>query len=308
MPPPKPITKPKPKLQSKFQPTQTQAQLAEVADDTMADPLPPTQAADTEMEDVVTHDMDDDSVHADASLSSSSPSTSASAVDDDDDDDGSIPEIEQQQEDGGVRLSPSLIPTTTTTTTTSTAASLNPENPTPYIHDAGHLLISDPNPLPPQPAETRLTAVARDAAQSLLNHLLTTRPITTDKDSGVVLMGLPPPSFQLPREKRVPAPRAKTKWEVFAERKGIGKDGRKANSGLVYDEERGEWRKKWGYKGVNKDAESQWLVEVDDAKAKAGEEEEGDARGPRRAERKEMVKRQARRERRNEARASKGKG
>ena len=57
---------------------------------------------------------------------------------------------------------------------------------------------------------------------------------------------LPPGTTLLPREKPVPEPRPETRWERFAKEKGIKK--RKKSSRMVYDEQKGEWRPRWGYK------------------------------------------------------------
>ena len=51
---------------------------------------------------------------------------------------------------------------------------------------------------------------------------------------------LPPPSTPLPRAKPLPKPRATTKWEIFAQEKGIQK---KKRSKREYDEAAGEWRR-----------------------------------------------------------------
>lgn len=121
----------------------------------------------------------------------------------------------------------------------------------------------------------------------------------------------------LPRWKPLPKPKAPTKWELFARKKGIGKYGGNLKGGaaleerkknLVYDEESGEWVKKWGYKGKNKQAENEWLVELDDKKA--AQEKDGGAnvnvRAESRRERVEKMKRQERRQRNNERRSRKG--
>eukprot|EP00249_Psilotum_nudum_P011560 c23241_g1_i1 orf=377-1459(-) len=61
------------------------------------------------------------------------------------------------------------------------------------------------------------------------------------------LVDLPRPTIQLPREKPLPKPRPPTKWELFAQRKGIKKRKR---SKLEYDEQSQEWRRRYGYKRV----------------------------------------------------------
>ncbi len=150
--------------------------------------------------------------------------------------------------------------------------------PIPYTFDLGNLVAIDANPLPEScPSEATLRSVARDAAQALLNQLLSTCPVTSTP-TGVQLT-LPAPTTPRPREKPVPAPRGPSKWAQFAARKGI--QAKEKPGKLVYDEEKGTWVPKWGYKGKNKDGEGDWLVEVDERK----EEDKGQAGNDRREKR-----------------------
>ncbi|EEH40120.1 regulator of ribosome biosynthesis [Paracoccidioides lutzii Pb01] len=207
------------------------------------------------------------------------------------------------------------------------------EKPTPYIFDLGHLLALDPNPISlPSISSTfndtnnasinaALTSTARDGVQCLLNQLLTTCPITATPCDGILLT-LPPCNTHLPRFKALPTPKLPTKWELFARKKGIGKYSKKLGSGggsaetewrkkSVYDEQSGEWVPKWGYKGKNKQADNQWLVEVDEKmwKKEEGLSAEGKGiRGEGRRERLERIRRNERRMRANERRAGKGQG
>lgn len=198
---------------------------------------------------------------------------------------------------------------------------------TPYTFDLGHLLAIDPNPLSPTTTTTTtnqneiLKATARDGAQSLLNTLLSTRPIASTPEG--LSLSLPQVESHLPRWKPLPKPKPPTKWESFARKKGIGKFGGAASGGakledrkknMVYDEESGEWVKKWGYKGKNKEGEGagDWLVELDEKKQKEkkgkgeGREEEGrNVRMEGKRERMERVRRQERRERSNTKRGGK---
>lgn len=170
------------------------------------------------------------------------------------------------------------------------------EKPIPYTFDLGNLLCTDANPVA-ESDEDALRDTARDCAQVLINQLLTTCTARSTKEG--VLLDLPGPTTPLPREKAAPKPKEPTKWELFAAKKGI-KD-KKKESNLVFDEEKGEWVPKWGYKGKNKDAESQWLVEIDEKK----EAQTGEAENPRTASRKERIenmKRNERKERSNESR------
>ncbi|OTB03793.1 hypothetical protein M426DRAFT_321506 [Hypoxylon sp. CI-4A] len=169
--------------------------------------------------------------------------------------------------------------------------------PTPYTFDLGLLLANDPNPLNTStPAESssnmdttntsatleaQLAATARDGAQALINQLLSTLPLNTT--SSGVLLSLPASTTPLPREKPLPTPKAPTKWEQFAARKGIKpktREQRHAKS-QKYNEQTGEWERTWGYdKGGAKKrrdegmVQQDWLVEVDETK----EREEREAR------------------------------
>jgi regulator of ribosome biosynthesis len=50
-----------------------------------------------------------------------------------------------------------------------------------------------------------------------------------------------------------------TKWEKFAAAKGIQK---KIREKKIWDEEKQDWVARWGWKGKNKEEETQWLHEV----------------------------------------------
>ncbi|KAJ4170415.1 Rhodanese- sulfurtransferase [Fusarium falciforme] len=163
------------------------------------------------------------------------------------------------------------------------------EKPTPYTFDLGHLLAEDPNPvdLDKSDLEQSLAELARDGAQSLINQLLTTCPLSSTPEG--VLLSLPAPSTRLPREK--PVPEAKPPDKTREQRRN-----------LAYDEESGEWKRKWGYKGLNKKGEDDWLVEVNPEK-EMNRKEGTSVRGDGRRERKERVKRNERMMRKNERNA-----
>lgn len=312
------------------------AQIADGADDPMADPQGPQETLDEEDEGMFEPELssEDDDAEAGEEEDDDHGLEEASNISADEEEDAS----DLDMDDGGgapltsrESLSPSRIPMINaelaSQADSTLPTSIHVEKPTPYIHDAGHLLITDPNPLPtstPATLEATLTATARDAAQSLLNHLLTTCPIhslsTTSTSTSGVEMTLPHPTFPLPREKKIPAPKAPTKWELFAAKKGIGQKGSRPGSAkpgdekragkMVYDEASGEWVPKWGYKGKNKQGEGDWIVEVDEkkeaalaAKGKGGVVRDAGAIG--RAERKERVKRNERAQRANERRGRK---
>lgn len=190
------------------------------------------------------------------------------------------------------------------------------DKPTPYNFDLAILLATDPNPTElssdePSSLEASLATIARDGAQSLINQLLTTCPLTSTKKDGVLLTLPRTSTTPLPREKPLPTPKPPTKWEQFAKRKGIAPKTKEQRKNLVWDESRGEWVKKWGWKGdvVARDrAEGRvpqdWVVEVDakkEEKLKDGET----VRGAGRRERKERARRNERKERSNARKAGK---
>lgn len=148
----------------------------------------------------------------------------------------------------------------------------------PYTFDLGHLLCNDPNPLPSvkglddKQKEAVLSSTAQGCAQALINQLLASCPISKSSDDGSLQIKLPAPETALPREKPVPMEKEKTKWEKFAEKKGI--KNKRRDGKLVYDEAKGDWVPKYGYKGKNTDGDGEWLVEVDEKAEAAG----GDAR------------------------------
>ncbi|KAL6868476.1 ribosomal biogenesis regulatory protein [Trichoderma novae-zelandiae] len=173
------------------------------------------------------------------------------------------------------------------------------EKPTPYTFDLGLLLAEDPNPvtLERSAVDASLAQLARDGAQSLINQLLTTCPLQSTSDG--VLLTLPQPATRLPREKPVPQVKPPTKWERFAAKKGIKAKTREQRKNLAFDEESGEWKRKWGYKALNKKGEDDWLVEVDQKK-EADRKEGTSIRGDGRRERRENLRRNERKMRKNE--------
>ena len=87
--------------------------------------------------------------------------------------------------------------------------------------------------------------VARAITQSLINKLFT-QP--SESVQGGRLASLPVPTTLLPREKPLPKPKPLTKWQKFAQEKGIVKRKR---SKLEFDEPSGEWKRRHGYGRAN---------------------------------------------------------
>ncbi|PVV03293.1 hypothetical protein BB560_002238 [Smittium megazygosporum] len=102
--------------------------------------------------------------------------------------------------------------------------------------------------------ETKLMQTTRDATQLLINNIFSLPRESTDDG---IFANLPKPTSIIPREKPVPKEKPLTRWEKFAKLKGIHKTKKDR---MVFDEETGELRPAWGYKGINKKEEEQWLI------------------------------------------------
>jgi regulator of ribosome biosynthesis len=112
--------------------------------------------------------------------------------------------------------------------------------------DVGNLSAYDPAPIDAaqfsgEGREEKLLEVARGITQSLVNKLfaLPAQPV-----QGGRLATLPRQTTILPREKPLPKPKPMTKWEKFAQQKGIVKRKR---SKVTFDEASGEWKRRHGY-------------------------------------------------------------
>ncbi|XP_067831963.1 ribosome biogenesis regulatory protein homolog [Heptranchias perlo] len=106
-----------------------------------------------------------------------------------------------------------------------------------------------------QNPEEFLRSLARDNTQLLINAIW---KLPTERVQEVIVAKLPEPTTRIPREKALPKPRPPTRWEEFAKLKGIQK---KKKTNLVWDEEKKEWRRRWGYKRAN-DETKEWVIEV----------------------------------------------
>ena len=82
------------------------------------------------------------------------------------------------------------------------------------------------------------------------------------------------------------------------------RDERRKN--MVYDEESGEWVRKWGYKGKSQREGGEWLVELDEKKQKKEEEALEGGKGTRGEGKRERMRRVERKMRNNERRGKVG--
>ncbi|GAA0153458.1 ribosomal protein [Lithospermum erythrorhizon] len=122
-----------------------------------------------------------------------------------------------------------------------------------YDIDLGNLVAFDPHYHFTSPAASREESVneslqhATKLVQAIADSLFNL-PSIEDPDGPLVK--LPPATTKLPREKPLPKPAPPTKWEVFAQKKGIQK---KKKDKVVFDEETGKWKRRHGYDRVNDD-------------------------------------------------------
>ncbi|KAJ2000937.1 Rhodanese- sulfurtransferase [Coemansia thaxteri] len=136
--------------------------------------------------------------------------------------------------------------------------------------------------------DSYLRELSREGAQLMVNELFSL-PTTVDEDS--VYATLPKVRTVLPREKPAPKEKPMTRWEKFAKIKNIQN---KKKSRVVYDEEQGEWRPRFGFKGVNNDDQKPWLIEVP-----GNADPYEDQYQARREEKKERIDKNKRRQQRN---------
>lgn len=104
--------------------------------------------------------------------------------------------------------------------------------------------------------EPHLLQLTLTSTHSLLAALFA---LPTTRSPAGPVTAFPPPATLLPREKPLPKPKPLTKWERFANEKGISHKKKEKD---VWDDERQEWVPRWGRFGKNKDKEEQWLHEV----------------------------------------------
>ncbi|KAL4243876.1 Ribosome biogenesis regulatory protein [Abortiporus biennis] len=175
------------------------------------------------------------------------------------------------------------------------------EKEIPLDIDTGLLTVTDLNPIDEDSykdnLEDYLISTARDGVQALIGSLFSL-PTTASPDGP--LAKLPPPVYQLPRAKPLPKPKPLTKWEKFAKAKGISKTKKDKK---VWDEEKQDWVDRWGWKGANKDKETQWLSEVP-----ANADVDFDPRKAARDARKEKIAKNERQKLQNLAHAQKSSG
>eukprot|EP00056_Hartaetosiga_gracilis_P002437 m.53600 g.53600 ORF g.53600 m.53600 type:complete len:278 (-) comp11046_c0_seq2:925-1758(-) len=127
-----------------------------------------------------------------------------------------------------------------------------------FIIDEGNLLGHDVRPielrlLKSEKTKDQATEIARENTQLLFNALWKLPRETLPEGKFVTL---PQPKSHIPREKPVPKEKHKTRWEKFAELKGIQN---KKKGRMVFDEATGEWIPRFGYKSANDPSNVPWI-------------------------------------------------
>ncbi|XP_054283870.1 ribosome biogenesis regulatory protein homolog [Macrosteles quadrilineatus] len=127
-------------------------------------------------------------------------------------------------------------------------------------YDLGTLLASDINDLDVKELrsnkEKYLKSLARDNTQLLFNKIW---ELPTENVEDAIVVNLPDQKYVLPREKRIPRPKPLTKWQKFAQEKGLKKTKK---SKLTWDDVLKKWVPMHGYKRAAAEREREWLVEV----------------------------------------------
>lgn len=98
--------------------------------------------------------------------------------------------------------------------------------------------------------------LTRDNTQLLLNGIW---ELETERLDENIVAKLPKPGFALPRARKLPEPKALTKWETFAKAKGLKKTPKDKK---VWDDELRKWVPTFGYQKFKADREKNWMIEV----------------------------------------------
>lgn len=125
--------------------------------------------------------------------------------------------------------------------------------------DLGNLMAYDPSAIDAATFKSGVDQTCQSMATSIF-QALAKRLFALPSEPAPVgrIAELPAPVTTLPREKPIPKPRPPTKWELFAQKKGIVKRKR---SKLVLDEPSGEFKRRYGYGKAN-DSEAVPVIEA----------------------------------------------
>jgi len=131
--------------------------------------------------------------------------------------------------------------------------------PSPVDIDMGNLLVWDPNIIDQKSFKENkdefIKHTARDNMQLLVNALW---QLPIERHDNVIVAKLPDAKQIVPRAKPIPKPKAISKWQKFAQSKGIVK---KKKSKFVWDEAKKDWGRRYGFNKANDDSKD-WVIEV----------------------------------------------
>ncbi|CAF1395912.1 unnamed protein product, partial [Didymodactylos carnosus] len=123
----------------------------------------------------------------------------------------------------------------------------------------GNLLVWDPNIIDQQlfkeNKEDYIRSTMRDNMQLFVNALW---KLPIERKDDVIVAKLPEAKTNVPRAKPLPKPKPLTKWQKFAQSKGIVKHKKDK---FEWDEANKEWRRRYGYKKANDDSKD-WVIEL----------------------------------------------
>jgi len=124
--------------------------------------------------------------------------------------------------------------------------------------DLGNLAVVDPTPVDKasfkKDKEFFLISHTRAAMQLLFQKL---EELPSEEDKQGKYVELPEGTLVIPREKPLPKPKPMTRWEKFAQAKGIDK---KKRSTMVLDETTEEYKPRHGYGRGGEDSSAPWLM------------------------------------------------
>ncbi|EPY26289.1 regulator of ribosome biosynthesis [Strigomonas culicis] len=132
-----------------------------------------------------------------------------------------------------------------------------------FEFDVGLLTVTDTSIVSgPMRREEDLQASCKKSLQVLLGEIaeLPTSVKKNKSTGATTMLQLPQPVLLLPREKAPPKEKPLTAWQKFALKKGI--DIHKKKTNRVFDEERQEWKDKWGKRAREDKDKYDWLREV----------------------------------------------
>ena len=131
------------------------------------------------------------------------------------------------------------------------------------LFDLGHLMATNYKNVSAEDLKANkneaLHARATEDAQALFDKVFSL-PVERLAEVAGAVVTLPPHKLQLPRQKPVPAEKAKTRWEKFAEVRDIQKRKRSLKE---WDEETQSWKRRYGYDRANNEM-SEWVIEAKD--------------------------------------------